>query len=165
MEERDGFIKDSKVAVKGIINGVFGSTIYEIILVMFLSFVLSFIVSANNPGVSQSELQGLVDSAYNSFPYSILLSCLSSIVTLVVFVFIIKKETFIKLLKKACNLDALKYGVITGVCLMLFSIVYNNLAIIVFGLEGTGNANQEGVVSLIKSNMILGFLSRRRIFT
>ena len=159
MEEREGFVKDSKVAVKGIVNGVFGSVIYEIIIVMLLSFVLTFIVSAKNPGASQSELQGLVDSAYNSFPYSILLSCLSSSVTLVAFVVIIKKDAFINLFKKAFNLKVLKSGLIAGVCLMGFSVVYNNLAMIIFDLESSGNANQEAVVTMVKSSVILGFLS------
>ena len=159
MEEREGFIKDSKAAIKGVFNGVFGSVVYEILIVMLISFILTFAVSAKNPGASQSELQTLVDAAYDSFPFSILISCLSSLVTLVVFVIILKKETFMRLLKNAFSLDTLKYGAITAACLMAFSIVYNNLAIILFELEDGGNANQEAVTVLVKSNPFLGLLA------
>ena len=38
MEEREGFVENSKVAVKGIFNGVLGSFLYEIIIAQKMSF-------------------------------------------------------------------------------------------------------------------------------
>jgi len=61
--------------------------------------------------------------------------------------------------KKAINSTTLKYGGIGVLCIIGFSIVYNSSIISIFNLGDSGNANQEGVVELIKSNAFLGFLS------
>ena len=142
MEEREGFIKDSKLAIKGALNGFLGSMIYELLIVLLFSIVISSVVSANNPNASSEQLKELVDVAYNSFPFSILISCLTSLVTLVVFVAVLKIDTFKKILKRLFDVKVVKYGFIGALCIMGFSIFYNSVAHIAFGLKDTGNANQ-----------------------
>lgn len=159
MQEKEGFVKDSKIAFKGVLNGLFGSLIYEIIITLFISFFVTFKVSSQNPGVLSEELDLLLEQEYAAFPYSILISCLSSLAAFLVFVLIIKWDVIKDLFKKALNLKTLKYGVICALCIMGFSIIYNNLAVIIFGLSDGGNANQEVVTNLIKSNVLLGFMS------
>ena len=159
MEDRDGFIKESKAAVKGAINGIFGSIVYEVIIMLAVSFFLTAIISGRNPNSSPEQLEILVNDAYNSFPYGILISCLASLATLIVFAFIVKFDTFKQLCKKALNLKTIKYGIITGLCLIGFSLIYNYFAVLIFDLNSAGNANQDAVTTLIKSNAILGFLS------
>ena len=101
--------------------------------------------------INNTFLEILVNKAYDSFPYGILIGCLSSLVALIVFIIIIKKDTFKNLCKKAITLKTLKYGAIAALCMMGFSIVYNNLAVEIFNLDSVGNANQEAVTEMIKS--------------
>lgn len=159
MEEREGFVKDSKVAFKGVLNGILGSVLYQLIILLLVSAVITFSVGSRNPDASSTELETLVNQVYNSFPVSILISCLTSIATLIVFVVIIKYDTFKELCRKAFNLKVLKYGCLCALCIMGVSILYNGLIEVIFNLEEGGNANQENVVALIKSNALLGFLS------
>ena len=159
MNERAGFIKDSKVEFKGAINGILGSIIYELIIVMFLSLILTSVIASKNPNASQEQLELLVNDAYNSFSYGILVSFLASVVTLGVFVYIIKLDVFKELCKNLINRKTLKKGIIIAGCLMIFSLVYNSLIVTIFNLESAGNANQEAVTTLIKNNAFLGFLS------
>lgn len=158
MKEREGFVKDSKVAMKGIFNGVFGSLVYELILVFLLSFFISMVVSTKNPNVSGEGLKVLVDEAYKSFPYSILLSCLVNLAVVIVFVYILKFDVFKNLCKKAINSQTIKYGVLTAIVIMASTVLYKLAIVNLFDLESGNNANQVGVESLIKSSPILGFL-------
>ena len=159
MEEREGFVENSKVAFRGIANGIFGSFIYELIISIFISIMVTTTVASKNPGATEEELDILVNKTFDSFPFSLIISCLASAVVLGVFIAIIKFSKFKELCKKAISFKSLKYGFIGGLCIMGFSILYNSSIISIFNLEGSGNANQEGVVELIKSNLLLGFLS------
>jgi len=158
-EEREGFVENSKVAVRGVINGIFGSFVYELILSLFISVIVTTIVTNKNPGATEEGLNQLVNDAFEAFPFSILISCIGSLITLGVFVYIIKFIKFKEICKKAINSTTLKYGGIGVLCIIGFSIVYNSSIISIFNLGDSGNANQEGVVELIKSNAFLGFLS------
>lgn len=153
--EREGFIKDSKSAILGVINGIIGSVVYELIIIMLISFV----VSINNIDATGNQLQILVQQVYDSFPLSISISCLSGAATLVVFVFIFKWNNFKKLFKRFWDIKVVKYAFLCAFCMMVFSVVYNSIVEIVFELGVGGNANQENVVDLIKSNALLGFIS------
>lgn len=159
MEEKEGFVKDSKVAVKGVLNGIFGSIVYEVIIMFIISLFITSLVSSKNPNATQEQLEVLFDLEYKSFPYGLLISCLSSFVTIIVFTVIIKFDTFKNLCKKAINSKTLKYGALCGGAMILFSIIYNNLAVSIFDLDSSGNANQEAIVNLIKKSAFLGFLS------
>ena len=157
--EREGFINNSKMAVKGVLNGILGMYLYELIISLFVSFVVAYVVSVNNPSASGEQLQGIVDNVFASFPFAILISCLVNVVILVVFVLIIKFDKFKEICKKAFNSKAIKYGCLTALCVMGFSIVYNFFVVLIFDLDSVGNANQEIVVSMISSQPFLGFLS------
>jgi len=159
MEEKEGFIKDSKLAIKGVLNGIIGSIAYEFIILLVVTLFVSSYVTSKNPNVVGDELQVLIDNTYNSFPFSILISCLASLVTFVVYIYILKFETIKNLLKKAFNKNVLKYGFFCALSIMGVSIVYNSLIEGIFKLGDGGNANQEAVVTLIKSNAFLGFLA------
>ena len=159
MEEREGFVENSKVAFKGIANGIFGSFVYELIISVIVTIMITTNVTNRNPGATEEELNTLVNMAFDSFPFSLIISCLSSLAVLVVFIVIIKFSKFKELCKKAISFKSLKYGFICGLCIMGFSILYNSSIITIFNLEDAGNANQEGVIVLIKENVILGFLS------
>jgi len=159
MEEKEGFVKNSKFAIKGMLNGILGASIYEIVVSIFITALISSLVTSKNPNASGAELEILIDNAYNAFPYGLLISCIGSLIVLVVFVVIIKFETFKQLCKKAINLKTLQYGIIAALCIMGFSIFYNSLATNIFNLDGSGNANQDAVTELIKSNVVLGLLS------
>ena len=159
MEERKGFVENSKVAIKGTANGIFGAFVYELIITMLFSVFVSTIVTSKNPGLTESELSTLINNTFDSFPFSILIMCVSSLVTLAVFVVIIKFDKFKQLIKDCIGFKPLKYGAICALCIMGFSILYNSAIIELFNLGDTGNANQEGVTNLIKSNAFLGFLS------
>ena len=157
--EKEGFIKDSKLALKGVLNGVFGSFVYELIIMFLVSFIISYTVTSNNPDASSLQLETLINDAYASFPFSILISCLSNLVVLGVFVYILKFERIKEILKKAFNKNTLKWGILIGVSAMLVSMVYNGIVVSVFDLDSVGNANQNNVIDLILSQPILGFLS------
>lgn len=159
MEEREGFIKDSSMAVKGGLNGIIGNVVYQFIVLMIISIFVSSVVAVKNPDVTGDNLQILVDKVYEGFPFSILISCLTSFITLIVFGVILKFETLKELFIKAFNKKTLKYGIICAICIMGVSIFYNSIVENVFKIGEGGNANQEGVVELIKSNVFLGFLS------
>lgn len=158
-EEREGFVKDSKVAIKGAINGIFGSLLYEILISLFISTVISMNISLKNPNETKEGLKILIDSFYDSFPFSILISCIGSIIALIVFVVIIKFENFKEICKKAINIKTIKYGIICAFCIMGFSVLYNSSIVLIFNLSDGGNSNQENVIELIKSNVFLGFLA------
>lgn len=159
MEEREGFVENSKVALKGVANGIFGSFVYELIISVIITLMVTINIENNNPGATEEQLKTLVNSAFDSFPFSLIISCLSSIAILSVFIAIIKFSKFKELCKKALSFKSLKYGFICGLCIMGFSILYNSSIVSIFNLEDAGNANQEGVIELIKDNLFLGFLS------
>lgn len=158
-EERVGFVENSKIAVKGVVNGIIGSFIYELLLSVFISIMVSFAVASKNSGATKETLESLTEQALEAFPFSILVSCIGSIITLIVFAIIIKFDKFKEIFVKLINLQTLKYGAIGALCIMGFSIFYNSFVSTIFELGNTGNANQENVVELIKSNLFLGFLS------
>lgn len=158
-EERSSIVKDSKMALLGVANGVFGSILYEIIAAFFVSLCLTFAISSKNPGTTQEQLTELISNAYDSFPYAILISLVTNVITLIVFVFILKIKRFKEICKNAINMKTLKYGAITLLCIMGFSILYNSVIMAIFDLDGNGNANQEAVISLIKQNAILGLIT------
>ena len=159
MEEKEGFVENSNIAIKGIANGIFGSILYELILSLFVSVIVTMAITAKNPGAGEQELTNLINGAFNSFPFDILISCVGGIITLAVFAIIIRFDKFTDVLKKSINIKTLKYGIICAICIMLFSILYNTSIVSIFNLDSSGNSNQEGVIELIKSGPILGFLS------
>ena len=53
----------------------------------------------------------------------------------------------------------MKYGFIGFLCIIGFSIIYNNAITDIFNLGDAGNSNQENVILMIKSNLFLGFLA------
>lgn len=159
MEEREGFVSDSKTAIKGVLNGIIGNTVYQFIVLMIITMFVSSVVASKNPNVSGEELEALVNQEYEGFPFSILISCLTSFITLIVFGVIIKFETLKQLFVKAFDKQVLKYGAICALCMMGVSIFYNSIVEVVFEIGEGGNANQEGIVDLIKSNAFLGFLA------
>lgn len=157
--EKEGFINDSKLAVKGSLNGILGTFAYELIVSLIISFIVTYAVSVNNPGLGSEQLEGLVNDAYSSFPFAIVISCLANIIALIVFVKIISLNKFKEIMKKAFNKKTVKYGCIVAFVLMGFSIVYNSLIVTIFNLSEAGNANQGNVIDLIISQPLLGFLS------
>ena len=159
MEEKDGFVENTKIAIKGIGNGIFGSIIYELLLYFLVSMIVMMAVASKNPNATQDELNNLVNNVFDSFSFNIIIGCLVSFITLIVFVYIIEFSKFKQLCKKAINLKTLKYGIIGSLCIMGFSIIYNSSIISIFNLDNTGNSNQESVVGLIKSNVFFGFMS------
>lgn len=158
MEEKEAFVENSKVAIKGVANGLIGSTLYQIILTLLFSIVITFFVSSQNPQATADEINNLVNNYFNS-SFNILITCLASIITLVLFVFIIGFKKCISVFKNFFTFKTLKYGILCAVAIMAFSIVYNSIIISSFNLEGAGNSNQEGVIELIKSNVFFGFVS------
>jgi membrane protease YdiL (CAAX protease family) len=158
MEEREGFVENSKVAVKGIVNGIFGSFVYELILSFFMVMIVSSVVAAKNPGATQEQLSNLTDNFFSSFSFSVIVSCLGSVATLVVFIVLIKFEKFKEICKKAINIKTIKYGCLGALCIIGFSVIYNSLIIAVFNLNSDGNSNQNAVVNLIENNAFIGLM-------
>lgn len=159
MGDREGFVENSKVAVKGIVNGIFGSFLYELILTFFASFVISVVVASKNPGATEEQLSALANNAFNSLPFALVISCLASFITVTIFCLIIKGDKIKSLCNNAINLKTLKYGALCALCIMGFSIVYNSSIMLAFNLESAGNSNQENVIELIKNNAFFAFLS------
>ena len=159
MGDREGFVENSKVAVKGIANGIFGSILYELVLTLFVTLVISFVVASKHPGASEEQLNVLANNVFNSAPFSLIISCLASFITVTIFCLIIKGDKIKSLCNNAINLKTLKYGSICALCIMGFSIVYNSSIMAVFNLESAGNSNQENVIELIRSNAFFAFLS------
>lgn len=157
--EREYLVKNSSIAIKGGLNGIFGSTIYSILLSLLLSIILTASIVSKNPGVSEEALQALVNEKYDSFPYSLIVSIIANVITFLLFVVIIGKEQIKIILKNIFTSKALKYGLITALCIVSVSIIYNSAITAIFNLDGGGNANQEGVTSLISKSPILGFIS------
>lgn len=157
--EKESFIKDSKMAIKGAINGIVGSSLYEIIIFYIIAFIINGFVSANNAGADAETLAELVDKAYASFPYTILISCLASLVTFGVFIYIIKWENIKRIFKKMFSNNTIKWGSIIALGAITVSIMYNFIVSSLFDLQDIGNANQDNVISLIMSQPVLGFLS------
>ena len=153
-QEKEGFVEDSKVAFKGVINGVFGSFVYELLLVILVSLVVTAIITGQNPDLLEEEITSRVDKV----SFSLVISCISSVITLVVFAFIIGVKKFGVIIKKLFNKETLKYGFFGALAIMGFSIFYNSVISSIFDI-GTGNANQENVVAFIKNNAFFGFLS------
>ena len=48
MKEKEGFVKDSKVAVKGVLNGIFGSIVYEVIIMFIISLIVGYLTCLIN---------------------------------------------------------------------------------------------------------------------
>ncbi len=157
--DKDAFIKDSRLSLLGVGNGIIGSLIYEIIISLFFSLIITSIVASGNPGATQEQLEGLVNEKFDSFPFSLIISILSYAVTIIVFIVILKWDRIKDILKKFINGKTLLYGFLTALCIMFFSAFYNSIIISVFDLDGNGNANQEGVIEMIKSGPLLAFLS------
>jgi len=158
MEEKEGFVKNSKIAMYGVLNGILGSVVYEIVLLFIVSFFVVGIISGQNPNASSEELQELVNNAYDSMHYQAGMSFLISLVTLIVFIVIIKFDTFKELCKKAINSKTIKYGIITALAIMGFTIVYKLAVINIFNLESGDNANQDSVEMLVRGSPFLGFI-------
>lgn len=157
--EKENFIKDSKMAIKGVINGIIGSFVYEIILALLVLIVVTNVVNSTNTIVDQDQLNVLVGEVYNKYPLDIMVSCVSSIVVLGVFVYVLGFNKIKEIFKKAFNKKTLKWGLAIGVSLISVSIIYNSIIIELFNLETVGNENQNNVINLIGSSSILGFLS------
>jgi len=158
MEEREGFIKDSKAAFKGALNGIVGSIIYEYIILFVVLLIINVTVSKNNPGITGESLNLLVQAKYESFPYAGLIACLGSLVTLCVFFFIFKFSDIKDLFKKAVNSKTLKYGCLGFLCIIGFSLMYNTVVDVFFNLEKSNSTNQDNVVTLIENSPFLGFV-------
>lgn len=158
-ENKNEFVQNSQVAIKGTVNGIVGSMLYEVILTLFFSILITIIIGIKNPGVSSDELNIISNKFFDSFPISIIATCLASLCTLVVFVYLIGWNKIKKICKKAFTLKTLKYGINCALVIMLFSVIYNSSIMNVFNLGDTGNANQSNVIELIKENLFLGFLS------
>ena len=156
-QEREGFIKNSKMALWGTINGIFGSLLYETIILIILSNVIGIMVSRSNSGLTEVQFQEMVEAKYSSIPTA-LISCLISFITLVVFVFIIKFDNFKRICKRIIDLKAVKYGAIAVFAIVFVSIVYNFFAINLLDWNENGNANQQGVELMIKNSPIFGFV-------
>ena len=159
MEEKKNFINNSKLALKGFLNGVVGAIVYEFLIIMFVTMVVSVSVASNNPGATQEELNVLSSNVFDSFPFSILVTCLSSLVTFIVFGFLIGFNKFKEIFKQTFSKNAFKYGLIGLGAVVAVSVIYNSVIMVAFKLDGAGNSNQQLVVELIKSNLFLGFLS------
>lgn len=156
---RENLVKNSSIAVKGILNGVIGSTIYSILVSVVVSIVLTAVITSSNPNVGEEVLEGIFNDKYDTLHLNMVITCVSSLIALLVFIFLIKKEEMVSLLKNLFKSKTLKYGVITALCLIGFSIVYNVCITSLFNLDSAGNANQESVTSLIKDSPILGFVA------
>lgn len=149
----------SKSGLLGIANGLFGSVIYQSIISFIVSLILTFIVMEANPGLSGEPLQEAFDELSSKFPLVAIVYLAGNIVTLGVFVYLFKWDKVKSLVNKIGDSKVLKYGVIGAFCIMGFSIVYNGLAISLFKIDGSGNANQVDVVNMVTSNYFLGFLA------
>ena len=67
MKEREGFISDSKVAIKGVFNGIIGTLIYEIFVSLLISVFVSSAVVSKNPNATIVELfEYMVTKAHES---------------------------------------------------------------------------------------------------
>lgn len=159
MEEKKSFVENSKVAFKGTINGIVGSIVYELILSILVSIFVTMFVGANNSGATSEELSKISNDIFDKYPIGLVISCLVSLLTLGVFVYLIKWDKFKELIKNSFNNKTLKYGFAGVLCIMAFSIIYNSSITELFKLGDSGNSNQENVVALIKDNMLFGFLS------
>ena len=159
MEEKKSFVENSQVAIKGTINGIIGNILYEFILSLFFTMLISVFVAATNQGVTSDEFNSLTNNIFDSYPFGLIISCLVSCVTIGVFIYLIKWEKFKQLIKNSLNKKTLKYGCIGLLCIIGFSIIYNSSVAYIFKLDDSGNSNQENVIGLIKSNLALGFLS------
>ena len=157
--EKENFIKDSKLAIKGIANGILGSFVYELIIYFFVLIVVTNVVSSNNVIASDEQLNLLVEGVYSKYPLDIIVSCLSSVVVFLVFVYLLGFNKIKEIFKKAFNKKTLKWGLIIGISLVAISIIYNSIIIGLFDLQGTGNENQNNVVNMIGTSAILGCLS------
>lgn len=157
--ERENFIKDSRLAMKGIVNGILGSFVYELILYSLVLMIVTNIVSSNNVIVSEEQLNLLVNDVYDQYPLGIIVSCLTSVVTFGVFVYLLGFNKIKEILKKAFNKRTLKWGLIIGVSLIAVSIIYNSIIVSIFDLDSAGNENQNSVVKMIGTSAILGCLS------
>lgn len=157
--EKENLVKNSSIAVKGVLNGIIGATIYSLILSAFVTIVLTTSIVSKNPDASEEIVKAIFNEKYAAFPYSLIISIISSFITLVIFAFIIGKEQLKIIFKNIFTSKVLKYGIITGLCIIAASVIYNSSITVIFKLDGGGNANQEGVTSLIKESPILGFIS------
>lgn len=157
--EKENFIKDSKVAIKGTVNGIIGSFIYEIILSFFVLIIVNNIVSSNNAIVSDEQLNLLVNDAYLKYPIDIIVSCIASLITLIVFAYLLGFNKIKDIFKKAFNSTTLKWGFVIGISLISVSIIYNASIMNIFKLESTGNENQNNVINMIGTSSMFGFLS------
>lgn len=157
--EKENFIKDSKVAIKGTLNGIIGSFVYEIILSFFVLIVVSNIVSSNNVIVSDEQLNLLVNDVYLKYPIDIVVSCVASIITVIVFAYLLGFKKIKEIFTKAFNSKTLKWGLVIGISLISVSIIYNSSIMNIFDLESTGNENQNNVINMIGTSSIFGFLS------
>lgn len=159
MEEKKNFINNSKLALKGALNGIVGASVYELMIAMFITMVISMSIASKNPSATQEELNVLSSNVLDSFPFSILVTCLGSIVTLAVFVFLIGFNKIKDIFKNTFSKNAFKHGFI-GLCsIIVVTIMYNSIIMMAFNLDVERNSNQQLVVELIKSNIFLGFLS------
>lgn len=159
MEEKKSFVENSQVAIKGTINGIIGNIVYELILTLFLFVIISVFVAMNHQGATAEELNELTIDIFNSHSLGMILSCLTSVVMIVGFVYLLKWEKIKQLIKNSWNSKTLKYGFIGFLCIIGFSIIYNNAISYIFNLGDTGNSNQENVIIMIKRNIFLGFLA------
>ena len=101
--EKENFIKDSKLAIKGIANGILGSFVYELIIYFFVLIVVTNVVSSNNVIASEEQLNLLVEGVYSKYPLDIIVSCLSSVVVFLVFVYLLGFNKIKEIFKNAFN--------------------------------------------------------------
>lgn len=155
MNEKVEFVENSQIAFKGTINGIIGSYIYNVIIAVFFSIVASTIVAGQNTGMGQEELSLLAEDYYVS-KFSILATCLGSVVTLVTSIIIMKFSKFKEICKKAINSKSVLYGVAGFFAIIMFQLIFNVFHSFI-GLDSSGNSNQDSVVNLILNNPLLGF--------
>lgn len=157
--QKENFIKDSRLAMKGMINGIIGSFVYELVIYFFVLLVVTNIVRSNNVIVSEEQLNLLVNDVYAQYPLGIIVSCLSSLVVFGVFIYLLSFNKIKEIFKKAFNKNTIKWGMIIGVCLIGVSIIYNSIIVSIFDLDSAGNENQNSVINMIGTSNLLGFLS------
>lgn len=147
MEEniKTPFIKDDKRAIVGCVNGIF---LYDLFWPLLGVFLLQLVL--------QDNYQYMINTHH--YTMQLILMLITSIFTLVAALFIAKP---MNLLNSYKFVKPNKIGFILK-CLgsmILFSYAYN-LILFMFNVDiSGGNANQENVLSLIKGNPYLSFVS------
>ena len=144
-KEREGLIVSPDKGVWGCVNGIlFYNYIYPYILLILFQLILG------------ATFTSTVESNY--YLIQILLNLFTSIITLVVAIFIASPKRIMKSIKLLA-LDEVKMMFSTLVIMMAVTIGYNFI-ISLLGVDvGGGNANQTSIVDYIKNVPVLSFVT------